>query len=220
LLVARLIISVFMAESGMATIPLFPLGTVLFPDGYLPLRIFEVRYLDLIQKCFTTGAEFGVVALNWGHEIQVAGQHEQFAEIGTMARILEMTPVQANLLNVRTIGGTRFRILSSERQKNGVWQAEIENVAPDQEVAIPPELDDTARALGHLIAALQQEGITAPHFPLLPPFRLDDCGWVSNRWCDLLPLTLEEKQRLLTLDNPLLRLELVQDLLDERGWLE
>lgn len=209
-----------MAESGMAMIPLFPLGTVLFPDGYLPLRIFEVRYLDLIHQCFTTGAEFGVVALISGQEIQVAGQNERFADIGTMARILEMTQVAPNLQNVRTIGGTRFRILASERQKNGVWQAEIEALEPDQEVPIPPELDDTARALGHLIAALQQEGIAPPHFPLLPPFKLDDCGWVSNRWCDLLPLSIEEKQRLLTLNNPLLRLELVQDLLDERGWLE
>lgn len=210
----------FMAESGMTTIPLFPLGTVLFPDGYLPLRIFEVRYLDLIRQCIANHTQFGVVALTSGNEVQVAGQAERFVEIGTMAEVLEATPIQAGVMSIRCRGGKRFRVLSCEQQKNGLWLAETEALAPDQVVPIPPELDDTARALGHLIAALQQEGITPQDFPLLPPFKLDECGWVSNRWCDLLPLRLEEKQRLLTLDNALLRLELVQDLLDDRGWLE
>jgi hypothetical protein len=87
-------------------------------------------------------------------------------------------------------------------------------------IPIPKELDDTSRALGHLIAALQEENLAPNDFPLLPPFRLNECGWVSNRWCDLLPLTGQEKQRLLSLNNPVLRLELVQDLLNDRGWLE
>jgi Lon protease-like protein len=204
----------------MATIPLFPLGTVLFPDGYLPLRIFEVRYLDLIRQCIANQTAFGVVALTVGSEVQVAGQTEHFAEVGTLARVIESTPVQAGMMQIRCVGGSRFRILSSEQQKNGLWLAETEALVPDQVVAIPAELDDTARSLGHLIAALQQEGVPANQFPLLPPFRLDECGWVSNRWCDLLPLPTAEKQRLLSLDNPLLRLELVQDLLDARGWLE
>ena len=204
----------------MATIPLFPLGTVLFPDGYLPLRIFEIRYLDLIRQCIANQTQFGVVALTAGQEIQVAGKTERFADVGTLAQVIDSTQMQSGMMQIRCIGTTRFQVLSSQQQKNGLWLAETESVVPDQVVPIPPELDDTARALGHLIAALQQEGITPNDFPLRPPFKLDECGWVSNRWCDLLPLPLEEKQRLLSLDNALLRLELVQDLLDERGWLE
>ncbi|MEN9868519.1 MAG: hypothetical protein RL748_4109 [Pseudomonadota bacterium] len=204
----------------MTTIPLFPLGTTLFPDGYLPLRIFEVRYLGLVKQCLAEEQAFGVVTLHQGSEIRVAGQEARFAPVGTVAKILQASVVQTNLLHIRCQGMQRFRILSSEQQANGLWLAEVEMLDDDQIVAVPDELQDTARALGHLIAALQKEGLPANQFPLLSPYRLDECGWVSNRWCDLLPLTLEEKQRMLTLDNPLLRLELVQDLLDERGWLE
>lgn len=204
----------------MMTIPLFPLGTTLFPDGYLPLRIFEVRYLSLVKHCLAQEQPFGVVTLQQGSEIRVAGQETRFAEIGTLARILQATTTQAQLMYIRCQGMQRFSIQHCTQQANGLWMADVEMLEDDHVVAIPDELDDTARALGHLIAALQKEGLPANQFPLLPPFRLDECGWVSNRWCDLLPLSLEEKQRMLSLNNPLLRLELVQDLLDERGWLE
>ncbi len=204
----------------MITIPLFPLATTLFPGGYLPLRIFEVRYLSLVKTCLAQEQAFGVVTLHQGTEVRIAKQETRFTEIGTMARILQATSVQPNLLHIRCQGTQRFSIQQSRQQSNGLWLADVDMLEDDHVVAIPDELDDTARALGHLIAALQKEGLPANQFPLLPPFRLDECGWVSNRWCDLLPLSAEEKQRMLCLDNPVLRLELVQDLLDERGWLE
>jgi Lon protease-like protein len=50
------------------------------------------------------------------------------------------------------------------------------------------------------------------------PHAFDDCGWVANRWCELLPLPVSLKQQLMSLDNPLLRLELVGDLLERKGW--
>ncbi len=204
----------------MATLPLFPLNTVLFPDGYLQLRIFEVRYLELIRQCVANDSEFGVTSLVQGRETRVAGQDARLGEFGTQARILDITGEQGTLQHVRCLGTNRFKILSSEQQKNGLWIAEVVALEPDLVVPVPKELDDTSRALGHLIAALQQEGLEPNDFPLLPPYRLNDCGWVSNRWCDLLPLSSQEKQRLLSLNNPLVRLELVQDLLNDRGWLE
>jgi uncharacterized protein len=205
---------------GMATIPLFPLNTVLFPDGYLQLRIFEVRYLELMRQCVAKDSEFGVTSLVRGRETRVPGQDARLSEFGTQARILDITGELGSLQHVRCLGTHRFKILSSEVQKNGLWIAEVAPLEPDLVVPVPKELDDTSRALGHLIAALQQEGLEPNDFPLLPPYRLNDCGWVSNRWCDLLPLNSQEKQRLLSLNNPLLRLELVQDLLNDRGWLE
>lgn len=209
-----------MALFGMATIPLFPLNTVLFPDGYLQLRIFEVRYLELVRECIANNTEFGVTSLTSGREARVAGQIEGLAEFGTLAHIFGITTAAPNLQHIRCIGRSRFKVLSSEQQKNGLWMAEIEPLEPDQVIPVPMELQDTSRALAHLITALKEEKLASNDFPMLPPFRLNECGWVSNRWCDLLPLTGQEKQRLLSLNNPVLRLELVQDLLNDRGWLE
>ena len=53
--------------------------------------------------------------------------------------------------------------------------------------------------------------------PLTAPYQLDDCGWVANRWCELLPIPLALKQHLMELDNPLVRLELVSDILERTG---
>ena len=73
-------------------------------------------------------------------------------------------------------------------------------------------------ALGKLIKTLQErDDVSAEQMPLLAPYRLDDCGWVANRWCELLPMPPELKQRLMELDNPLLRLELVSDILERTG---
>ena len=70
----------------LLALPLFPLGTVLFPGGLLPLRIFEVRYLDMIGRCHKAGLPFGVVGLTQGSEVRVpSAQAEQFASIGTTA---------------------------------------------------------------------------------------------------------------------------------------
>ena len=69
----------------LQSLPLFPLGTVLFPGGVLPLRIFEVRYLDMIGRCHKAGAPFGVVSLTQGSEVQSPGSTEAFANVGTLA---------------------------------------------------------------------------------------------------------------------------------------
>ncbi len=203
----------------MASIPLFPLNTVLFPDGHLPLQVFEVRYLDMVSKCIAADQPFGVVALLGGSEVRKPDQLETLSEVGTLARVLDWDTPLAGLLQVRCVGAGRFRLLSSERLKNGLWMAEVQMLAPDKVVAIPPELQNVANALGALIRSLQERQIPAAKMPLAPPFKLDECGWVANRWCDLLSLDVGQKQRLLVQENPVLRLELVQDLLSENGLL-
>ncbi|MEC5161131.1 uncharacterized protein ACFDR9_003586 [Janthinobacterium sp. CG_23.3] len=203
----------------MASIPLFPLNTVLFPDGHLPLQVFEVRYLDMVSKCIAADQPFGVVALLAGAEVRKPDQLETLSEVGTLARVVDWDAPLAGLLHVRCVGAERFRLRASERLKNGLWMAEVRMLAPDKVVAIPPELQNVANALGALIRSLQQRQIAAAKMPLAPPFKLDECGWVANRWCDLLSLDVGQKQRLLVQENPVLRLELVQDLLSENGLL-
>ena len=210
----------------LASLPLFPLGTVLYPGGLLPLRIFEVRYLDMIGKCHKLGAPFGVVALTQGAEVQRpagagpsgdAFANEAFGAVGTLATITEFSTPQPGLMVIRCTGVQRFCVTRSEKLKHGLWVADVACLPPDQAIKPPPDLQAAANALGKLIKSLQERAVPDDQMPLQPPYRLDDCGWVANRWCELLSLPLALKQRLMALDNPLVRLELVSDMLERSG---
>lgn len=205
------------APLTLQSLPLFPLATVLYPDGVLSLRVFEVRYLDMIGKCRKAGAPFGVVSLTQGSEVRQPGATEAFAQIGTLATIEDVQQPQPGLLLVRAAGVQRFRITSSEQMKHGLWIADIESLPPDLPVPVPGDLKPAADALERLIQSLEQRGPDAGPLPMRPPWRLDDCGWVANRWCELLPLPVPLKQRMMELDNPLVRLELVSDVLSRTG---
>lgn len=202
--------------------PLFPLGTVLFPGGFLPLRIFEVRYLDMIGKCHKAGLPFGVVSLTQGEEVRRAGaEAERFAGIGTLASIRAFDAPQAGLMQIECEGMQRFRVHSSELQKHGLWIAEVEILPGDVDLAVPDDLRHVADALRRLVDTLEErrrmEGGDQVRLPIQAPFRFEDCGWVANRWCELLPVPAPLKQRLMELDSPLMRLELVGDLLVRTG---
>ena len=210
----------------LINLPLFPLGSVFFPGGLLPLRIFEVRYLDMIGKCHKNGAPFGVVSLTTGFEVRKADPgkpagdgfaQEEFCTIGTLATITEFSSPQAGLMMIRCTGAQRFKISRQDKLKHGLWIADVQRIDDDMAVAVPDDLKPCANALGKLIKSLQQRSIPDDQMPLMPPYQLDDCGWVANRWCELLPLSLELKQRLMELDNPLVRLELVSDILERTG---
>ena len=221
-----------MSESvQLHSLPLFPLGTVLYPDGILPLRIFEVRYLDMIGKCHRNGAPFGVVALTKGSEVRQVNAHadaaaspsgevfadEAFNDVGTLATITALSRPQAGLMVVQCVGTQRIRINRREKLKHGLWVADVDMLEADAAVGIPLDLAVASAGLGRIIQRLQAQGLYEEQMPIGTPYRLNDCGWVANRWCELLQLPLELKQRLMALDNPLVRLELVRDILDQAG---
>jgi hypothetical protein len=204
-------------------LPLFPLGTVLFPGGLLPLRIFEVRYLDMIGRCHKSGEPFGVVCLTRGSEVRRAGatEHESFAGLGTLALIREFDAPQPGLLQIECVGTQRFRLRSSEMLKHGLWTGEADTVPDDLPLDVPEDLRHACDALRRLVTTLEErqrmQGTSEVRLPVEQPYRFDDCGWVANRWCELLPMQSELKQRLMALDSPLMRLELVSDLLARAG---
>ena len=209
-------------QSNLHALPLFPLGSVLFPGGLLPLRIFEVRYLDMISRCHKAGTPFGVVSLTQGTEVRVAGAATaSFMPVGTLAQIREFDSPQAGLLQIECLGTRRFEVRQSAQLKHGLWTADVALLPDDMAVEVPPDLRHTANALRQLVEAIgQQRGDDDPDQPRLPiasPFRYDDCSWLSNRWCELLPMSNALKQQLMTLDSPLMRLELVSDLLARNG---
>lgn len=203
-----------MAEtSRLHSLPLFPLGTVLFPGGQLSLRVFEVRYLDMVRKCESAGAPFGVVALQSGHEVRKAGADpEQLFAQGVLARIESLETVQTGLLQLQCQGLQRFQILNSWQLPHGLWVADVEMLAGDAPTPIPPHLLSMAHTLFQVLMNMQGESSLLP-----TPSQMNDCGWVANRWAELLPLPASVKQQLMTLDSPLLRLELVADVLEQNG---
>ena len=200
-------------------IPLFPLNTILFPDGRLALQVFEVRYLDMVRRCIANGEEFGIVPLAQGDEVRKPGQQEALATVGTLARVVDWTAPLPGLMQITCLGTQRFRIETAMQMPHGLWMAEIVRLPDDLEIPVPNDQQDVANALGSLIRTLQQRGVTGAQMPMQPPYRLDDSGWVANRWCELLQLDMLQKELLLAQDNPVLRLELVQDALTDNGLL-
>jgi Lon protease-like protein len=200
--------------------PLFPLRSVLFPGGHLPLRIFEPRYLDMVRRCHAQGLPFGVVALTEGDEVRQregAGfKAEAFHGVGTLARIEHFEHDHPGLIHVRARGTQRFRLLESRCLSHGLWVGRLELLPDDAAVPVPDDLKLASQQLQDLLAGWA-ERVAAENLTIQPPHHWDDAGWLANRWAELLPMPADERQRLMALDNPLLRLELVVDRLDAIG---
>lgn len=199
-------------------LPLFPLQTVLFPDGLLSLKVFEVRYLDMVSRCHEEGVPFGVVCLTEGREVRDARRTaEAFHSVGTLASIVSLERTHPGLLTVKCRGTRRFQLRGHEQLKHGLWMGDASWLDDDRAVNVPPDLLHVQQALRQVASSLAPRGQdgSGRESPISPPFRWDDCGWVANRWCELLPVAAELKQRCMMLDNPLLRLELVADMLEK-----
>lgn len=191
---------------------LFPLRTVLYPGSVLGLKVFEARYLDLVSECLRSRQPFGVICLRQGSD---TGRSAQVAleEVGVLAHIEEVDSERQGILRLRCSGGQRFRLQGELTQReNGLWLSRATAIADDP-VRLPgPAVFQTVKALQQAIVALREQGET----PFAEPYRLDDAGWVANRWCELLPLPLAAKQKLMALEDPVIRLSLVDGFLRDR----
>ena len=196
-----------------APLPLFPLRSVLFPDALLALKVFESRYLDLVSDCLRSKQPFGVVRLKTGAESGLAPSVD-VETIGTLAHIHEFDAEQPGILRLRCSGGQRFRLTAPpQRRDNGLWVADGFELLPHDPARLPgPAMLQTVQALGEAIRKLQQQGRT----PFAQPYRLDEAGWVANRWCELLPVPLGAKQKLMELEDPVIRLSLVDGFLRDK----
>ena len=201
------------ATTGTAReLPLFPLSAVLFPDGLLELRIFEVRYLDMMTKCMREKTPFGVVCLKSGDEAKRSDEALQLHDIGTLAELIDVDSAGTNLLNVRCRGTHRFVLGKTYQRSDGLWIGEASDVGDDPVVAPARSHAAIVKSLADAVESLAAQGAK----PFLEPLRFDDAGWVANRWCDILPLPLEVKQRLMTLADPVERLDIVDSLMQTR----
>jgi len=198
----------------LTDLPLFPLHTVLFPDGLLKLKVFEARYVDLVTACLRSGAPFGVVCLLEGSDVHGRGDSPvRFEPLGVLAHVQEMDAEQPGILAVRCLGSQRFASTSPQQRADGLWLAQAQVQPGDERLVVPQEFERCALALHDAVVSLAERG----HAPLALPHHFDDAGWVANRWCELLPVPIAAKQRLMALDDPVLRLRLVDDYLHRQG---
>jgi len=194
-------------------LPLFPLRMVLFPGAQLALKIFEARYLDLVAECLRLRQPFGVVCLKAGLEAGRTDQPVQLEDVGVLAHIDDVDAEQPGILQLRCHGGERFRLTGTPVQRdNGLWQAPAAPIAADPPRQPGPATVQTVSALAEAIRKLQAQD----RVPFALPFRLDDAGWVANRWCELLPVPLPAKQKLMALEDPVIRLSLVDGFLRDK----
>ena len=196
-----------------AELPLFPLQAVLFPGGLLGLTVFEARYLDLVTECLRERRPFGVVALRSGKDVHRHGQVVNFEDVGTLAELISVDSDRPGILQASCRGAQRFRVSSSRQRADGLWMADTEPVDADEILAPGAAQVATVRGLAEAIAALKAQGT----MPFLEPYRFDDAGWVANRWCEILPISQAAKHKLMTLPDPLARLQLVDDYLRSKG---
>lgn len=211
-----------MAQSDWLS--LFPLNTILFPAGVLPLRVFETRYIDMVRDCMKSNTPFGVVAIKAGQEVGAAA--EPYA-VGTLAMITQWDMPEFGVLLIQTRGGERFRILETRLLPGKRLEARVEMVAADTIITDDDDvLPVCANVLRVVIEDLQQRARAAqanesisPDLinPFPEPIKLDDVSWVANRWCEILPIDLEQKQQLLEMSDPLQRLQQVRDYLQKHG---
>ncbi len=184
-------------------VPLFPLRTVLYPGGPLPLRIFEPRYLDMVSKCIKDSSPFGVLLIKAGSEAGPATTYD----VGTLARITDWYQGSDGLLGITAVGDERFRLVSSSRQPDGLAIGDIELIPTETTRTLPDEYRPLANILSGVLDDLGR---------LYEPLdkRYDDAGWVGYRFAEILPISPEQKQSCLEADDPVGRLEMMREVLD------
>jgi uncharacterized protein len=192
------------APEEMMQVPLFPLRTVLFPEGPLPLRIFEPRYLDMVSECLKNDGSFGVLLIRDGSETGAATTYD----VGTLARITDWYQGNDGLLGITAIGTQRFRLLKADRRQNNLQVGQIEVLPDRKNVPLPGEMKPLAKVLegvlddlGTLYAAIAR--------------RYDDAAWVACRFAEILPVSPEDKQACLEIEDPVERLRFVRKLIDD-----
>jgi uncharacterized protein len=187
-----------------ADIALFPLGTVLFPGGLLPLRIFETRYVDLVGRCMRRNETFGVVLIKEGDEVNST---VETAAIGTTARIIDFQTLDDGLLGLLCRGEERFRVAQRSRQSDGLNLASVDWVADDSAVKLGPQYQPLVGVLREALSRLGDLGrFIEPDY--------DSANWVSYRLTELMPLPVALQQRLLEIDDPHERLAMLAPLID------
>ena len=186
----------------LSAVPLFPLNTVLFPDGPLPLRVFEPRYLDMVSRCLREDSDFGVVLIVSGKD---TGQVET-SSVGTLARIFDWYQGSDGILGITARGTRQFRLHGVSRQPDGLYLGDVELLPELPRQALPEEFRPLATLLGSVIDDLGRLYDAIER-------RYDDAAWVGCRLAEILPMPPADKQRCLELSDPVELLKFLRPML-------
>lgn len=199
-------------------LPLFPLKTVLFPGGLLPLKVFEQRYVEMTKLCLRDDKPFGVCMITQGEEVAhpgatgAAGSAPEFAQIGTLARITAWDMPQLGILHLKTEGGARFQVQSHSVAGDGLIVGKVTPLAPEPTLVLSEAYRPLADLLKLLIDRVGRENFTEK-------LALDDASWVGYRLAELLPLPLAIKQTMLEVNDRGVRLKVLAQFLKQQGLL-
>jgi hypothetical protein len=199
--------------ASLSRLPLFPLHTVLYPGGRLPLRIFEQRYIEMTKACVRDDAYFGVCRIVRGDEVRPPGAGApEFATVGTLARIESWDMPEQGILSVTAAGAARFTVTSHATRADGLIVAEASSLAAEPVVAI----DARFRPLVSLLELLAAR-VGTRQFPAALAY--DDASWVGYRLAELLPLSASVKQNMLEINDAEVRLSVLEAFLKAHGLL-
>ncbi|HEY1999552.1 LON peptidase substrate-binding domain-containing protein [Paraburkholderia sp.] len=208
------------STSVLADVPLFPLHTVLFPGGLLPLKIFEARYLDMARDCLREKTPFGVCLLKSGGEVAQPDEPSVPESIGCLAEIEECDVETFGMLLIRARGTRRFRLLSHRVQPDGLLVGMAEPLGDDVPLEGNQQLAKfgaCAEVLERIIATIRERD--ADSLPFAEPFKLDDPTWVSNRLSEVLPIALRARQKLMELQDAGARIDVVHHYMQQHQLL-
>jgi uncharacterized protein len=189
-------------------LPMFPLGTVLFPHGVLPLHVFEPRYRAMTEHCLANDAMFGVVLIERGSE--VGGGDHRFA-VGTTARIVQAGRVDDGRWVLVTVGEHRVRV-SHWLPDDPYPIADIDVLDEHGGAAAASLVPDVGRALQRMLALRIELGEPGPGVDVA---LADDPVRASFEACALAALGPLDAQQLLEMDDTVERLSRLAALLDE-----
>lgn len=198
--------NLFGAGRKRETVPIFPLATVLFPGSVLPLRIFEVRYMDMAKACLKDGSPFGICLIREGEEVGAPAVPEP---VGCLARIADCDVEELGILKVKAEGLERFRIIDREVNRSGLIVGQVEPLAAEADAPGAPGLAESAEFLRKVIAGIGTQRFAGP-------LRFDDASWVGFRLAEILPLRSDVKQKLLELTDATLRLAILHKFLRQQ----
>lgn len=185
-------------------IPLFPLHTVLFPGGYLKLRIFEQRYIDMVRECTLKNSYFGVCLINNPEDSNRPANHMR---VGTAAEICDFSTLDDGLLGIVAHGRQKFVIQDTRMRDNGLLMGQVQTLDDPSAIEVPNEYS----VLSMITARFMEQ--MGKNYPSFQPHHLQDANWIGYRLAELLPLENSEKQVLLQVSEPLERLQLLLETL-------
>jgi len=182
---------------------LFPLSTVVFPGGIMPMRIFEPRYLDMVSQCMRAGRGFGICAAQLAGKSGFSAPHS----IGTLVEITDFDRLSDGQLGITVEGRRRFEVATTRHADNGLWSGEVVFIDEDRDGPCPLEF----AALKQIAAALiKHTGLPYEQRKI----DYNSASWLSARLTELLPFDAETKHELLATSDPQERLRRIRPMVE------